>query len=250
MNTVIEVDDLSVRFNDYRAVCDVSFQVEARDFVTILGPNGAGKSTLLKVLLGLIQPTKGRVSVLGREPEDVPPEMVAYVPQVKTLDRTFPARTIELVYTGLRSKWPIRGKRELYRKAHEALERVGAGHLADRPLSRLSGGELQRVYLARGLVRRPKIILLDEPATGIDASGVVGLYDVLYSCQRQLELTILMVTHDWEVASHHATKVLLLNTHLIAYGKPDVALTDACLRKTFGHVGHAHSMLLGGGRND
>lgn len=250
MNVVLEVDDLSVRFNEYRAVCDVSFQVEARDFVTILGPNGAGKSTLLKVLLGLVRPSKGRVTILGGDPRSLPAEAVAYVPQVKTLDRSFPARAIELVYTGLRSKWPVRGKQALHLAAHEALEQIGAGHLAERPLSRLSGGELQRVYLARGLVRRPKIILLDEPATGIDASGVVGLYDVLYSFQRQFEVTILMVTHDWEVASHHATKVLLLNTDLIAFGRPDVALTDASLRKTFGHVGHAHAMLLGGGHHD
>lgn len=246
MSFAVEVDALTVCFGNYRALGDVSFHIRPGAFMTVLGPNGSGKSTLLKALLGLVRPTEGHIRLFGQAVNAAPPKDLAYVPQIKTLDRSFPALAVELVLTGLRRQWPGRRTSDETAAALEALRRVGAEHLAERPLGHLSGGELQRVYLARGLVHRPRLILLDEPATGIDIAGTANLYDLLYAYQDAFDVTIIMVTHDMEVAFHHASDVLLLNGTLVGFGPSPEALTDANLRATFGHIGHAHAMLLGG----
>jgi zinc transport system ATP-binding protein len=245
--TAIEVDGLTVRFGAYRALRAIRFQVDAGAFLTVLGPNGSGKSTLLKAMIGLIPPTEGRVHLFGQPPHAASPDDVAYVPQIKTLDRSFPALAAELVLTGLKQRWPGRRQPDDLERAYEALKHVGADHLAKRSLSTLSGGELQRIYLARGLVRQPRLILLDEPATGIDAVGAANLYDLLADYQDETDVTIVMVTHDWEVAYHHASVVLLLSGgRQVSCGSPREALTDEYLRQAFGHIGHAHAMLIGG----
>ncbi len=238
----VRVDRLGVRFDDFEALADVGFDLPEGSFLAILGPNGSGKSTLLKVLLGLVAPTAGTVQIFGEPPAQVPPDWFGYVPQVKTLDRTFPALARELVGNGLRRGWPAWLDRAQRHRADAALEEVGAAHLAGRPLGRLSGGELQRVYLARGLVRRPRLVLLDEPASGIDVVGEADMYRLLDRYHRDTRATVLMVTHDWEAAYHHATHVLILSGHQIAFGKPEDALNDRALRRAFGHVDHDHTM--------
>jgi zinc transport system ATP-binding protein len=245
--TAIDVDGLTVQFGDYGALRAIHFQIESGAFLTVLGPNGSGKSTLLKVLIGLIPATEGRVLIFDRPVQAASPDDVAYVPQIKSLDRSFPALSAELVLTGLKQHWPGRQQAEDLARAREALRRVGAGHLEGRSLSTLSGGELQRVYLARGIVRQPRLILLDEPATGVDAVGAANLYDLLAEYQDEADVTIVMVTHDLEAAYHHASDVLLLSGgQQVSCGPPREALTDECLRQAFGHIGHAHSMLIGG----
>lgn len=223
----------------------LTFDVGTGDFVAVVGPNGGGKTTLLRVLLGLVGLQDGGVHVFGHPPASVDPHLVGYVPQVKRLDRTFPARAIDLVLTGVEQRWPFRVGTDEQSRAVAALRRVGAEDLADRALNGLSGGELQRVYVARSLARAPQLILLDEPATGIDVAGASDLYDVLEADQAERNTTIIMVTHDWNAAYHHATHVLLMDGRQVAFGSPDSVLTDAYLRDAFGHTGHAHAMLLG-----
>lgn len=224
---------------------DISFEVDQGDFVAVVGPNGSGKTTLLRVLLGLLPASSGGAHVLGRAPNSVEPGLVAYVPQVKRLDRSFPARAVDLVLTAVQQRWPFRISDGARARALDALRRVGAETLADRSLEGLSGGELQRVYLARSLARQPRLILLDEPATGIDVAGAADLYDVLESDQDERDTTVVMVTHDWNAAYHHATRVLLLDGQQVGFGAPEDVLTDAGLREAFGHTGHAHAMLMG-----
>ncbi|MFN4071651.1 MAG: metal ABC transporter ATP-binding protein, partial [Thermus caldifontis] len=205
----LEVHHLSVRFGEFQALEGLNLDVPQGAFVAIVGPNGAGKSTLLKAVLGLV-PFRGEVRVLGRPLAEADPLWFGYVPQIKTFDRSFPALSLELVATGLRRRWPFRlspGEKE---EALAALRRVGAQDLAFRPLGRLSGGQLQRVYLARALIRRPRILLLDEPSTGVDRLGEVDLYRYLEAYQQESGATVLMITHDWE-AAHHASHVLVMN---------------------------------------
>lgn len=242
----VETQGLAVRFGQYQALEDVSLKVPEGSFVAVVGPNGAGKSTLLKALLGLV-PFRGEVRIFGRPLGQADPFWFGYVPQIKTFDRTFPALALELVVSGLRRAWPFRVGEEERRRALEALGRVGALELAHRPLGRLSGGQLQRVYLARALVRRPRLLLLDEPATGVDRLGEVDLYRHLEAYQEETGATILMITHDWE-AAHHASHVLVLNRRVIGFGPPERALSEECLRQAFGHLGHEHALFLGGGR--
>jgi len=241
----VAVSSLSVRFGDHSVLDNVSFEVDAGRFVAVVGPNGGGKTTLLRVLLGLLPPDTGNAHVLGRPPSSIEPGLVGYVPQVKRLDRTFPARALDLVLTALHQRWSFRVSFGDRKQALHALRRVGAEALADRPLDGLSGGELQRVYVARSLARRPRLILLDEPATGIDVAGAADLYDVLETDQEERGTTIVMVTHDWNAAYHHADQVLLLDGRQVGFGPPEEVLTDAGLREAFGHTGHAHAMLMG-----
>ncbi|GGN06841.1 ABC transporter ATP-binding protein [Thermus composti] len=240
----LEVRALSVRFGEFWALEGVDLEVPEGAFVAIVGPNGAGKSTLLKALLGLV-PYQGEVRLWGRPPKAVDPLWLGYVPQIKAFDRTFPALAIELVATGLLRRWPFRLPSWARQRALEALRRVGAEALAERPLGRLSGGQLQRVYLARAFVRRPRLLLLDEPATGIDRAGEVDLYRHLEAYQAETGATVLMITHDWE-AAHHASHVLVLNRRVIGFGPPERALSEECLRRAFGHLGHAHGLFVGG----
>lgn len=240
----VEAEQLTVRFGDHLALEDVTLTVPAGAFVAIVGPNGAGKSTLLKAFLGLVRPSSGRVRVLGRTPEKVDPRQIGYVPQFKTLDRTFPALAEELVASGLRRAWPSRITPGERARVRAALERVGAGRLIGRSVSRFSGGELQRVYLARAFVRRPQLVMLDEPATGIDVLGEADMYRLLEDYQQEMGATLLMITHDWEAAYHHATHVIVLNRRLIGFGPPERAFSERCLREAFGHVGHAHAISL------
>jgi zinc transport system ATP-binding protein len=242
---VVSVADLGVRFGGHPVLDGVTFEAGTGDFVAVVGPNGGGKTTLIRVLLGLVAPDAGGARVFGQHPSAVDPGLVGYVPQVKRLDRSFPARVLDLVVTAVHQRWPFRIRTEERERALEALARVGAEALADRALEGLSGGELQRVYLARSLVRRPRLILLDEPATGIDVAGAADLYDVLEDDQADRDTTVVMVTHDWNAAYHHATHVLLVDGRQIGFGPPTEVLTDACLREAFGHTGHAHAMLIG-----
>lgn len=238
--TAVALDHVTVRFRDYPALDDVSLGVPEGAFLSIVGPNGAGKSTLFRVLLGLVRPSAGTATVLGRAPREAARTLVGYVPQVKTSDRTFPALAVELVATGILHRWPARLAPALAKQAVAALEAVGAGALARAPLRSLSGGQLQRVFLARCLIASPRVILLDEPGTGIDVVGKADFYAVLEQVHRDRGTTVLMVTHDWQAAHYHSTHVLLLNRQVVAMGPPNDALTEANLRRAFGHEGHAH----------
>jgi zinc transport system ATP-binding protein len=238
----VYVENLAVRFGDYQVLDEVNLSISQGIFVAIVGPNGAGKTTFLKVLLGLVPKTEGVVKILDKKPTQIPPNWIGYVPQAKTMDRRFPALSIELVLTGLKNRWPWQLQKSDRILAMEALEKVGATHLAERPLGKLSGGEVQRVCLARSIVRKPKIVMLDEPATGVDAVGELDMYRHLESYQRESGATILMITHDWHAATHHADHVLLLNGKQISFGPPDEALNETNLRFAFGHIGHEHEL--------
>jgi len=239
---IINVEKLSAKIGDHQALCNVSLAIPHNSFVAIVGPNGAGKTTFLKILLGLIQPSAGKVKILGRQPGEVPPEWIGYVPQVKTMDRSFPAVSVELVMTGISRRWPWLHRENEYQLAMSALQHVGAAHLATRRLGRLSGGELPRILMARSIVRRPKLVMLDEPATGIDAVGEADMYRMLEGYQKESGAALIMITHDWHVATHHADFVLLLNCNQISFGSPRKALCEDHLRTAYGHIGHEHEL--------
>jgi len=243
MADAVTVSELTIKLGDFTAIADISFSASVGDFVSILGPNGSGKSTLLKAILGLMPPTTGKIQLFGKEPKQIPPEWIGYIPQVKTLDRSFPATSCDLVASGFLRRWPAGIQTCTHEIISEMLELVGASHLSHKPIGWLSGGELQRVYLARALVRKPRLLILDEPATGIDIVGEDDMYRILENCLAEDEITVLMVTHDWLVARHHASHALLLDRRMIAYGTPEEALTDDNIHRTFGHVGHQHAAI-------
>ncbi len=234
----VEAKNLSVSLNGQPVLEDINCRVNEGDFLAIVGPNGGGKTTFLRTILGLIEPDAGSLHICDRPPGRVPAEWIGYVPQIKTLDRSFPAPVIDLVVSGIRHRWPGRIKKRERQAAMDALKQVDVDHLAGHMLASLSGGELQRAYLAFSLVRKPRLIIMDEPATGIDAVGQRGLYIILEEYRSENGATIIMVTHDWGVALHHAAQVMVLNRSVVSFGPPADALRDEYLQKAYSHMGH------------
>lgn len=236
----VDVQNLAVRFGGVPALENVSFTVPASTFVAVIGPNGAGKSTLLDVLLGLVTPDSGNVSVLGQPPQKITGSRVAYVPQRKSFASQFPATVIELVVSGITGNWPWRISRAHRTHAMEMLRRTGVEHLAERPVQRISGGELQRAFLARSLANDPELLVLDEPGAGMDLRGEAAMYHILCKYQAASGATVIMITHDWEGARCHADRVLLLDRTVVAYGPAREVASEARLLSLFGHRGHVH----------
>ncbi len=234
----IEARDLSVTFGAFEALAPLDVAIQPGSYVAVIGPNGSGKSTLLSAFLGVQTPTTGTVLLFGHAPQDTPASAVGYLPQLKTLDRTFPAIALELVVSGIRQSWPWRVRATEKQQALAAMARTGVADLANRPIAALSGGQLQRVYLARSLVHRPKLLLLDEPGAGMDVKGEAGMYHLLEDYQRETGATVVMVTHDWEGARAHATHALLVNRGLVAYGPAAETAQPQALLELFGHAGH------------
>ncbi|MFT4604872.1 MAG: zinc transport system ATP-binding protein [Rhodothermales bacterium] len=245
MSPTVSICDLAVQLGNRQVLTGISFEAYPGDLVAVLGPNGSGKSTLVRSLIGLIPVSVGSVEIIGCAPGDCPAGVIGYVPQIKSLDRSFPAQALELVASAHDNAWPGFLGREKKAWSLRALERVGASHLAPRQVSELSGGELQRVYLARAMATKARLLILDEPETGIDAAGTSDLYALLETFCHDEGGTVLLVTHDWDAALHHASKVLLIKQHQISFGTPEVALSDAHVRSAFGHVGHAHAVQSG-----
>jgi len=232
---------VSVRFGDFTALKPFDLSIPAGSYVAVIGPNGSGKSTLLNALLGVQPVTSGSVRLFGHRPGEAPASAVGYLPQLKTLDRSFPAVALELVVSGIRQSWPWRVRPEERLRATEALRQSGVADVAERPISALSGGQLQRVYLARSLVNCPKLLMLDEPAAGMDVAGEAGMYHLLEDYQRETGATVVMVTHDWEGARAHATHALLVDRGLVAFGPAAEVAKPSRLLELFGHAGHVHA---------
>lgn len=245
MNKQIEISNLSLALGTHTALEDINISINKNEFISVIGPNGGGKSSLIKLILGLYIPTKGNVRVDGKQPQYLDTYYFGYVPQLKTADRSFPALAIELVASGINANWVTRITSDLKEKSLAALRSVKSEHLAYKSLTSLSGGELQRIYLARSIARNPEILLLDEPATGIDSASENDLNYMLDKIRSESHTTVIMVTHDWESAYHHSDKVVILNKKIICFDVPDIAFNDDALRIAFGHEGHKHKMIFG-----
>lgn len=240
---MIQVNKLTVQAAHRVILHDIGFNLPTGSFLAVIGPNGGGKSTLMRALLGL-QRFKGSVVFEPGRPA------IGYVPQIKTLDRSFPALTEELVATALRKRWPWSIDSSCRRIVEEALQSVGANHLMGQPIRNLSGGELQRVYLARAMISTPPFLFLDEPAAGVDVAGAADMLECVERFRSQRQATVIMVTHDWDVAVHHASHAMVLNREVISFGPAADAVNEEAIRMAFGHVGHAHGVFGGGHSHD
>lgn len=236
MQKVIEVENLSFGYDGEPVFSRVGFSVRAGDFVALTGMNGSGKSTLLKLMLGELAPSTGRVRLFGEEPDKLRrPGRLGYVPQNGMSGMEgFPASVQEIVTANLYPQiGPLRfAGREHKEKALRALAMVGMEEYAGRLISDLSGGQRQRVLLARVLVSEPELMLLDEPATGVDASTVQSLYELLSRLNAQKGLTILMVTHDMGRAHGYVKRTLCLE-----YG----SMVELCAEDVGRELLHRHT---------
>jgi zinc transport system ATP-binding protein len=210
MENVIDLKDIWVSYGGVTVLESVNLTVKDKDFLAIIGPNGGGKSTLLKVILGLIRPDKGSVNLLGGRPAKTRKD-VGYVPQYHSSNLDFPITVWDVVLMGrLSHKGPLQRYTEDDRNAAtEALKTVGMLDLKDRQIGELSGGQKQRVFIARSLVTKPKLLILDEPSTGIDSRMQKEFYELLNKLKS--EIAIVMVTHDISAISVYVDKIGCLN---------------------------------------
>jgi manganese/iron transport system ATP-binding protein len=230
----LDIDGLTVELGGRRALEDVRLRVHECELVGLIGPNGAGKTTLLRAVLGLLAPAAGSVSIAGRPPSRHTPA-IGYVPQRHDFAWDFPASVADAVLSGrVREMGWLRGSRAADRAAVDAaLERVEMSALRERPVGELSGGQRQRVLVARALARETRLLLLDEPLTGLDAPTRAHLTE-LFKALRDEGRALLMTTHDLSAAAATCDRLCLLNRSVVADGPPDALDDPAVWLRTFG----------------
>ena len=235
-DAAIIFDNVSVTLGNVKVLESVSAAVPRHSTTAVVGPNGAGKTTLVLAILGQVAHS-GRITLEDASPGKRP--RIGYVPQRLDFDRGTPVTVLETLVMGRQQRPLWFGATRAHRdKALEALVSVRAEHLAYRRLGVLSGGELQRVLLAVAVQEEPDILLLDEPASGIDAAGEDVLCELLDELHERFGFTQLMVNHDLPTVLAHASYVICLNRRLIAAGPTRETLTDDVLEATFGiHLG-------------
>jgi len=221
---VFDVVGLGVDVDDRTLIDDITFYIPKGEFVCLCGPNGAGKSTFLKSALGLMKRTRGEIKVNGKPLEEMR-GAIGYVPQRKTFAQDFPATAVELVVANLRGKWPIRVSAEEREKARLALVRTGGEKLIDKPLAGLSGGETQRVFLARAMVTNPELLILDEPTAGVDVKGRAEFLELLAGISKSDAIAAILVTHNVAAVTKTAERIVYLEAgRLVAWGLPEELL--------------------------
>lgn len=219
---VIEVEDVWVRLHGRDVLEGVSLAIRPNEFYAIIGPNGGGKTTLLRVILGLLPPSRGVVRILGST-EAAMRRFLGYVPQFRTFDFDYPITVREMVLSGRLghiTRLPRRYDEADHARTEEALETMGIAGLADRQIRDLSGGEQQRVIIARALVGDPKVLLLDEPTVYVDAPTEAQFYEILDRLRDRM--AIVLVTHDIGVIPEHVTRVACLNRRIYTHDSNEI----------------------------
>lgn len=213
MNSILQVENLNIAYGHDYVVKDVSFTVNQGDYVNIIGPNGAGKTTLVKAILGLINEYQGSINIHANS--------VGYLPQkTNNNDKMFPASVKEIVSLGLlaKRKYPKLLTASDNKQIEEVLKKLGIYHLRYRRIGELSGGEQQRVLLARAIVNNPQILILDEPTSALDPHFKHEFYQFLNRLNQEDGVTILHITHDTGNKESGYNKILYLNRTILYYG--------------------------------
>lgn len=235
----IQTTQLSKSYGEVVVLDDINVSIEKGSIVALIGPNGAGKSTLVKMLMGLIEPTSGEAFIDEKLPKQQR-QMIGYVPQRFHIDANIPLTVKEF----LRLSFCASGQHnhEEEKRIVERLEEVGLPDVIDKQVSQLSGGQLQRVLMARALMTKKEILILDEPVSGVDVEAKESIYALLKRLNQTHNMTIILISHELSVVYEHADHVWCINRKMLCYGKPKEALTDDVMSQMYdGHVqGYQH----------
>lgn len=212
MEKLVELKSVYAGYNDEVILTDVSLDIYDNDFIGIIGPNGGGKTTLLKVIIGLIKPYKGTVKFYTHNTHKK--NKIGYLPQFNKIDHKFPIKVIDIVLSGLifRNNLFFKYSKSDYLKACETLKRIGISNLKDYPVGELSGGQLQKVLLARAIVSSPQLLILDEPNTYVDNQFEGELYEILRELNN--EMAIIIVSHDLGTIATYIKTIACVNRNL------------------------------------
>lgn len=236
MKTAIRCKNLDVVLNGNTVLEKIGFEVRTREMVGVIGPNGAGKTTLLRAILGLVKPHSGELAVLGRPPRQLNAVRghIGYMPQRQLFERCFPLSAFDVVATGLLTRAtllrPVPGLEE---QVAAALQAVDMEPYSRRPFQDLSGGEQQRILLARSLVRKPTLLLLDEPNTGLDFPAQQKFLDLLRRLQLEQGLTVLLVSHDLLSVASVADSLVCINRIMHIHGSPGDVMHSPALEDAY-----------------
>ncbi len=227
--TVIGAENLSFSYDGNPVLREVSFAIEAGDFVSVIGPNGAGKTTLAKLILGLLQPSGGTITVLGGTPEQAR-SRIGYVPQYMRFDQQYPITVSDVALMGRLGRRVGFFSRKDRDASRQALAETGMEHHADRSFTSLSGGQRQRVLIARALAGEPAILLMDEPTANVDTAAEESLKDLLKQLNRKM--TIIIVTHDLGFVGESVNRVLCVKGFAKLHNTRDIS--PEMIRELFG----------------
>lgn len=223
MSNILEINNLSANYGTTRVLKNISFNVESGDFVGLAGPNGAGKTTLIKAILGLLPIVSGSVNLFNKPITEFNEwGSIGYLPQKSsTISALFPATVSEVIGLGLLSqgKWLKRLNNEDQKKIDEILDELGITNLKDKIFSELSGGQQQKVLLARALVSKPKLLIFDEPSTALDPESRESFFQILKRLNSKEQIAIILITHDTGFVGQYAEKLLYIDKSLIYFGK-------------------------------
>ncbi|MGM5480617.1 MAG: metal ABC transporter ATP-binding protein [Nanobdellota archaeon] len=215
---IITIENLSFSYTNDEFLKDINLPIYEDDFLGIIGPNGGGKTTLLKLILGLLKPTKGQIRVFGKQPRKARKD-IGYLSQFKNVDFDYPITVFEVVLMGLMGNNLIKKYSKTDKeRAINALKRLGIVNYKDKNLNELSGGEKQRVFVARALVNKPKLLILDEPMSNLDIHIQEDFYSILQELNK--EIAIVIVDHDFEMLAKYSKEIVCVNkckTHTIRY---------------------------------
>lgn len=215
----IEIKNLYFRYNQEYVLEDINIDIYENDYIAIIGPNGGGKTTFLKLILGLLKPTKGYIKIFGKNPQDIK-EKIGYLPQQINFNLDLPINVKDIVLQGRLKKNKFFFSDEDYKKCDEVLNRLKIKELENKKISELSGGQRQKVLLARALVSDPKILLLDEPTASIDIKGQKEIYEIL----KNLKITKIVVSHDIKILFEGVDKVFYINRNIFVHQNPKLSI--------------------------
>lgn len=222
MTTIINATGICFSYNGQdNVLSNIDFEVYEDDYIGLIGPNGGGKSTLLKLILGLLQPNQGKITVFGLSPNKAR-NKIGYVPQYSKIDLDYPISAWDVVMSGLLGKKKLGSsfKQKENNKTQKVLEDLNLLHLKDRAIGELSGGQRQRIMIARALVREPKLLLLDEPTNNVDGKSGRDLYDLLHKLNSNI--AIITVSHDVDVISRYVKRIFCLNNRIVCNDAADI----------------------------
>ncbi|MBI2617272.1 metal ABC transporter ATP-binding protein [Candidatus Gottesmanbacteria bacterium] len=247
-DVLVSIDNVSFRYNGELALDSINFQVKKGEFLGIIGPNGSGKTTLLKIILGLLTPQTGKVTLFGENIKSFKQwSKIGYVPQrVITSFMRFPITVEEAVGMGR-----INGSRlfdftssEDREAIEESLKAVNMGRFKKKLLTQLSGGQQQRVFIARALASNPELLILDEPTVGVDVDSQAKFYQLLRDLNKKMKLTLILVSHDIDVVANEVETIACLNCKLVCHGTPKEVLKSNFIESLYGKglkfVVHGH----------
>lgn len=240
-NPIIDLHGINFSYDGREVLRDVHLHVHVGEFIGIVGPNGGGKTTLLKVMLGLIQPDSGEVRLFGQPiGEFRERHRIGYVPQKAVqFDPKFPATVYEVACMGRFPRLGLfkRMRREDHARVLEALDVVGMKELRHQRIGHLSGGQQQRVFIARALAGEPDMLVLDEPTTGVDVQAQERFYALLKQLNRDMKLTLVLVSHDIGMVSNYVTQLACINRSIHYHGEAE-HFTEAQMTKAYGSDMH------------